>query len=52
MRKERLIHAGFIVAGCVNVLGIPAFSRLFTNTLLMTVDAGTFSSVGLAVIML
>lgn len=52
MRKEQVITAGFIVAGCVNVLGIPAFSRFFTNTLMMTVDAGTFSSVGLAVIML
>ncbi len=46
------MSVGFIVAGCVNVLGIPLFSRFFTNTLMMTVDAGTFSGTGLGVIML
>ena len=52
MTEKRWITAGFVIAGCVNVLGIPIFSRLFTNTLLMTVDTGTFSGAGLGVIML
>lgn len=52
MSEKKWIGAGFIIAGCVNVLGIPVFSRFFTNQLLMTVDAGTFSGVGLGAIML
>jgi hypothetical protein len=52
MTEKRWITAGFIIAGCVNVLGIPIFSKFFTNTLLMTMDAGTFSTAGLGVIML
>ncbi|PKL39065.1 MAG: hypothetical protein CVV44_09370 [Spirochaetae bacterium HGW-Spirochaetae-1] len=52
MHKEKWITAGFILAGCVNVAGIPVFSKLFSNQLLMTTDAGAFSIVGLGVIML
>ncbi|TFH39178.1 MAG: hypothetical protein E4G96_09425 [Chrysiogenales bacterium] len=52
MHKEKWITVGFIIAGCVNFLGIPVFSRFFSNQLMMNIDAGTFSGVGLAVIML
>ena len=52
MPKKKWIQYGFIIAGLVNVLGIPAFSKLFTNDYLMQVDPKTFSEVNLFTIIL
>ena len=52
MPKKKWIQYGFIIAGAVNVLGIPVFSKLFTNDYLTQVDPKTFSEVSLFTIIL
>lgn len=52
MTSTTWIKYGFLAAGLANVLGIPVFSKLFTNTYLMKVDHDTFSWVSLIAIML
>jgi len=52
MLKKKWIQYGFIIAGAVNVFGIPVFSKLFTNDYLNQVDSKTFSDVSLFTIIL
>lgn len=50
--KEKWIQSLFFLAGGVNFIGIPIFSKFFTNTYLSEIDPATFSSVSLVIIML
>lgn len=52
MTSPRWIRYGFIGSGLINVLGIPIFSKFFTNTYLMGIDPDTFSAVSLVAIIL
>jgi len=52
MPQKKWIQYGFILSGAVNVLGIPVFSKLFTNDYLTQVDPKTFSEVSLFTIIL
>lgn len=46
------ITKGFWLAGAFNVFGILLFSKVFTNTLMMSVDPAIFSWPGLVAILL
>ena len=52
MASLRWIRYGFWGSGLVNVLGIPVFSKFFTNTYLMGIDPDTFSAISLVTIIL
>jgi hypothetical protein len=47
-----IITKGFWLAGAYNVLGVLFFSKLFTNTLLSSLDPAVFSWLGLLAIVL
>jgi hypothetical protein len=51
-RSSSIITKGFWFAGAFNVLGVLVFSKLFTNTLLSSLDPVVFSWLGLVSIML
>lgn len=46
------ITKGFWLAGAYNILGVLLFSKLFTNSLLSTLDPAVFSWLGLVAVML
>lgn len=52
MLKRKWIQYGFMLAGAVNVLGIPVFSKFFTNDYLTQIDPKTFSNISLFIIIL
>ena len=52
MTSPLWIRYGFICSGLINVLGIPIFSKFFTNTYLMGIDPNTFSAISLVTIIL
>ena len=52
MPQPKWIQYGYMLAGAVNILGIPVFSKLFTNDYLTQVDPETFSYISLITIML
>ena len=49
---DRTITRGFILAGAVNVFGMLAISKLFTNSLLSSTDPAVFSWLGQVAIVL
>lgn len=44
--SDRAITRGFLLAGAVNVFGMLVVSKLFTNSLLNTIDPAVFSWLG------
>jgi hypothetical protein len=46
------ITKGFWLAGAYNILGVLGFSKLFTNSLLSSLDPAVFSWLGLVAVML
>jgi len=52
MAQPKWVRYGFILAGAMNILGIPVFSKLFTNDYLTQVDPETFSYTSLFIIIL
>lgn len=51
LRPNDFAQRVLIAAGAVNILGVPLFSRLFSNELLNAVDPATMSNFGLVMIM-
>lgn len=47
-----IITKGFWLAGTFNVIGVLVFSKIFTNSLLSSLDPAVFSWLGLVAIML
>jgi len=47
-----VITKGFWLAGAYNILGVLGFSKLFTNSLLSSLDPAVFSWLGLVAVML
>ncbi len=52
MKHRRWVRNLFVLSGAVNVIGIPVFSKFFTNGYLLSQDPDTFSPVSLFVIIL
>ena len=50
--SDRAITRGFILAGAVNVFGMLAVSKLFTNSLLNATDPAVFSWLGQVAVVL
>jgi hypothetical protein len=50
--RNSLITKGFWLAGAYNILGVLLFSKLFTNSLLTSLDPAVFSWLGLVAVML
>lgn len=51
MKHEKLISKGFIAAGLSNVIGVPLFSKLFTNDVITTIQPEVMSNFGLIMIL-
>ncbi|WP_044402651.1 hypothetical protein [Lacinutrix sp. Hel_I_90] len=51
MKYEKLISKGFIAAGLSNVIGVPLFSKLFTNAVITTIQPEVMSNFGLLMIL-
>jgi hypothetical protein len=51
MKHEKLISKGFIAAGLSNVIGVPLFSKLFTNDVITTIQPEVMSNFGLLMIL-
>jgi hypothetical protein len=47
-----VITKGFFLAGAYNIFGVLLFSKLFTNSLLSSLDPAVFSWLGLVAVML
>lgn len=52
MTGKQWIKRIYLLGGLVNVLGIPVFSKFFTNEYLTSIDPAVFSHVGLFVVIL
>ena len=52
MLSDRAITRGFVLAGAVNVFGMLAVSKLFTNSLLSATDPAVFSWLGQVAVVL
>lgn len=50
--KNETVSKGFILAGLMNIIGVLANSRFFTNAVIPTVDAEVMSNFGLLMIII
>lgn len=52
MKKREWIKPVYLLAGFINIIGIPFFTKIFSNDYLSQIDPSTFSKTGLIVIIL